>query len=149
MHILEKNQPKLHFRWLCFNHAPAAMRLLEKKLEKLENIDWRLLCLNPSAIHLIEKNLDKIGWKCLSENPAAIHLLEKNQDKIDWKWLSKNPAAIHLLEKNLDKVDWEYISGNPEIFEYDYASMSRPFTEELMKNRFHPDNIDKFEDWGH
>jgi len=26
--------------------------------------------------------------------------------------------------------------------------MTRPFTEELMQNRFHPSNIDKFEEWG-
>jgi hypothetical protein len=27
--------------------------------------------------------------------------------------------------------------------------MVRPFTEELMENRFHPKNLDKFESWGY
>jgi hypothetical protein len=27
--------------------------------------------------------------------------------------------------------------------------MVRPFTEELMENRFHPKNIGKFESWGY
>jgi hypothetical protein len=40
------------------------------------------------------------------------------------------------------------LSSNTSIFEYDYKNMVRPFTEELMANRFHPSNIDKFEDWG-
>jgi hypothetical protein len=55
---------------------------------------------------------------------------------------------MHLLEQNQDKIHWGLLSTNPGIFEYDYSKMSRPFTEELMQNRFHPDNLDKFESWG-
>jgi hypothetical protein len=80
-------------------------------------------------------------------NPAAIHLLKL--EDINWRWLSGNPAAIHLLESNQDKIDWNNLSANPSIFEYDYESMTRPFFEELMQNRFHPDNLDKFESWGY
>jgi hypothetical protein len=46
-------------------------------------------------------------------------------------------------------MDWVALSSNPSIFEYDYKAMKRPFTEELMQNRFHPRNIDKFEGWNH
>jgi hypothetical protein len=80
-------------------------------------------------------------------NPAAIHLLEANKDKINWDRLSYNPAAIHLLKENQDKIDWDNLSHNPEIFEP--IRILKPFTEELMQNRFHPDNLDKFEAWGY
>ena len=53
---------------------------------------------NPSAIPIIEKNMDKKNYfKFLSSNPNAIHILEKNPDKIHWDNLSYNPNAIHLL----------------------------------------------------
>jgi hypothetical protein len=81
-------------------------------------------------------------------NPGVVPLLEKNPHHIHWGWLSKNPSAIHILEKNPRLVYWNMLSSNTSIFEYDYKNMIRPFTEELMANRFHPSNIDKFEDWG-
>jgi hypothetical protein len=40
---------------------------------------------------------------------------------------------------------------NPSIFEYDYEAMRlrmKPVAEELMANRFHPRNFDKFVSWG-
>jgi hypothetical protein len=43
------------------------------------------------------------------------------------------------------------LSKNPFIFEYDYEAMRgrmRPLAEELMANRFHPRNFDKFVSWG-
>ena len=78
-----------------------------------------------------------------------MHLLEANQHLIDWTQLSTNPSAIHLLQKNQDKIDWFWISINPGIFEYDYEQMNKPFTEELMQERFNPRNLNKFEDWGY
>ncbi len=63
--------------------------------------------------------------------------------------MSRNPEAMDLLEKNQDKIHWGILSSNPGIFVYDYSKMSRPFTEELMQNRFHPKNLDKFEAWGY
>jgi len=57
------------------------------------------------------------------------------------------------LEKNLDKVNWNWLSRNPNIFTYDYKAMKdRMFRggikEDLMKDRFHPKNLDKFKGWG-
>ena len=66
--------------------------------------DWSCLSSNPSAIFILEKNLDKVDWMWLSKNLNAIHILENNIDKIKWKELSSNPNAIHLLEKNIDKI---------------------------------------------
>ena len=55
-------------------------------------------------------------------------------------------------------VDWEGCGWKafsmPFVFcEYDYDAMknhmySSGLFEQLMQNRFHPKNIDKFEDWG-
>jgi hypothetical protein len=81
-------------------------------------------------------------------NPGAIPLIEKNLDKINWTLLSENPAAIHILEQYPEKIYWPNFCKNPAIFEYDYPHMTRPFTEELMANRFHPNNLSKFEAWG-
>jgi len=120
----------------------------------LDKVDWYTLSENPSpsAIPLLEKNLDKVDWNWLSFNPNAIHLLEKNLDKVDWVRLSMNPNAIPILDKNLDKVDWAYLSENPNIFGYDYKAMKdKMFSgimEDLMKNRFHPRNIRKWKGWG-
>ena len=107
--------------------------------------------MNPAAIHLLEANLDKIGWIGLSMNPAAIHLLEANLDRISWYELSENPAAIHLLMQHPEKIHWPWFSRNPAIFTYDYDAMRTSRTglhEELIQNRFHPQNIRKFKDWG-
>ena len=97
-------------------------------------------------------NINNLDWSFLSGNPNAIDLLEKNQDKIDWNWLSINPNAIHLLEKNQDKIDWGFLSLNPNIFEIDYDflrnRLKNSFGEELMMDRFHPKNFDKWTDWG-
>ena len=88
-----------------------------------DRLNWKLLSINPAAIHLLEANLDKIDWDFLSTNSAAIHLLEANPDKIDWAELSENPAAIHLLEANQNKIEWWTLSVNPGIFTYDYDLM--------------------------
>jgi hypothetical protein len=59
-----------------------------------------------------------------------------------------------ILEKNLDKVDWEELSENPNIFVYDYEAMKIAmykeggFLEELMANRFHPNNMGMWKGWG-
>ena len=68
------------------------------------------------------------------------------------RWLSENPNAIHLLEQNQDKINWTRLSINPSIFTYDYKELKRrmkeTIAEDLMKNRFHPKNMDKWFGWG-
>ena len=122
----------------------------------VDNLNWANLAYNenPNAIHLLEQNLNKVNWDWLSRNPNAIHILEQNLNKLNWYWLSKNPNAIHILEQNLDKVKLSWLSDNPNIFIYDYKAMKdRMFgnggiKEDLMKNRFHPQNLYKFKGWG-
>jgi hypothetical protein len=60
-------------------------------------------------------------------------------NKLDWNWLSFNPNAIELLKKNQDKINWHHFSKNPNIFTYDYK---------LMSVIFHPENMNKWKDWG-
>jgi hypothetical protein len=71
--------------------------------------------------------------------------------------LYENPNAIHILEKNLDKIKYdtlEWLFTNPNIFTYDYEAMKNAmykeggFVEELMQNRFHPKNMEKWDGWG-
>jgi hypothetical protein len=56
-----------------------------------------------------------------------------------------------LLEKNLHKIDLGMLISNPSIFEYDYEAMRlrmRPLAEDLMADRFHPRNFEKWIGWG-
>ncbi len=82
----------------------------------INKLSWLFLSSNPSAIHILEQNIDDIDWRELSSNAAAIHLLEQYPDNIDWSNLSDNPSAIHLLEKNMDKIDWSNLSSNHNAF---------------------------------
>ena len=162
IHIIEANPEKIVWVYLCdrptdkrqkpdiidwyfLSATPTAIPYLKKNLDK---VNWNSLSRNPAAISILQQNQDKINWYLLSENPAAIHMLEANPEKIKWSNLCRNSAAIHILQQNTDKIDWSILSQNPAIYEYDYKNMTQPFTEELMANRFHPNNVDKFESWG-
>ena len=119
----------------------------------INKIDWLWLSKNSNAIELLKENQDKIYWERLSSNPNAIKLLKENQDKIDWRNLSLNPNAIDLLKENQDKICWWYFAKNPNIFTYDYNQMKENMknsgiAEELMAYIFHPDNMNKWIDWG-
>jgi hypothetical protein len=56
-------------------------------------------------VFIVDENED-LDWEGLSDNPSAIPILEQNLDKVCWDNLSKNPNAIPILEQNLDKVNW-------------------------------------------
>ena len=110
-----------------------------------ENVKFEDLSCNPSAIHILEQNMDKVDWEQLSKNPNAIHILEKHLDKVYWWNLSENPNAIHILEQNLDKVHWYYLCTNPNtihlLFKLDTGAMRencKLFAEKLAAYVFHP-----------
>jgi hypothetical protein len=68
--------------------------------------DWFHLSANPSAVHILEKNLDKVVWDQIAANPNAVHLLLERPEKInDYNktTLNENPSAIEYLEKNPQK----------------------------------------------
>ena len=115
-----------------------------------DKINWEILSTNINAIHLLESNPDKINWHYLSKNTNAIHLLEANQDKINWQAISANSGALKILERNQNMIDWLFLSINHNICTYDYDKMNEQcliYKEELIKNRFHPRNLNKFRDW--
>ena len=146
--------------WSILSRNPAAIHLLEENPEK---INWSELSANPDpyAIRLLENAIqinpyNNINWYLLSKNPGAIRLLEKYPERISWEHINENtnPEAIRLIETHWKKhahVCWVMLSENPIIFTYDYEEMTQTklrLHEELIRNRFHPNNIAKFEDWG-
>ena len=159
IHLLEKNLGKVS--WYSLSSNPNAIHILEENLDK---VYWSEVSQNPNAIPLLEKNLDKVDWYYLAgHNPNAIPLLEKHLDKMTtecWEQLSSNPNAIHIIEQNLEYMEsyWllcgAYLFENPNIFTIDYNAMKTNMykeggiAEELMQNRFHPRNINKFTNWG-
>ena len=57
-----------------------------------------------------------------------------------------------MLETNLDKIDWCILSSNPNIFKVNYEylneySLYMGINAEILSERFHPDNILKFNGW--
>ena len=77
---------EIYLYYFCDNTNINAMTIL-KTLDP-DNLDWRALSGNPSAIELLSlpENYHRINWKALSGNPSAIELLSlpENYDKIDW-----------------------------------------------------------------
>ena len=156
--ILEENPEKIDWSMLSANSA--AIHLIEENPEK---IDWSTLSANtaPAAIHRLEQEIrtnshNNIRRDELSKNPGAIRILETYPDCIDWFQINENsnPEAMRLIEAHWHKhhyISWYMLSKNPNIFTYDYAQMKETknrLHEELIRNMFHPRNMDKFEGWG-
>jgi hypothetical protein len=101
--------------YLCDNTNINAITIL-KTLDP-DNLDWKALSGNPSAIELLSlsENYNRIDWESLSGNPSAIKLLsiQEYYKKIDWNKLSGNLNAIELLVANKKNINWGNLSGNP------------------------------------
>jgi hypothetical protein len=102
----EKKNIDAYFFALCSNPNPIAIRILEKIVSMnvltLESAHWSELSENPSAISILEKNINNIIWSrlCANPNPKAIHLIERyNTLCLPEKYsiLSKNKNALHLV----------------------------------------------------
>ena len=152
--LLKNNFTKINWDSLFYNKHKDALELI---LHNLDKINWLLLSYSNSSkvLKLLQINQDQINWYALSNNksPLALKLLLENQDKINWNCLSKMHSfeAIQLLSHNPDKINWQELSENPFIFEYDYDSMRDHcsiFKDELLEDRFHPDNLVKMRGWG-
>jgi hypothetical protein len=102
--------------------------------------DYFYLSANPSAMHILEKNMNNINWYmfsknnsdralqimkempgvihfqalCMNTNPKVYELLLSQYTKIHWDMLSLNSAdfAIDLLMDNPHKIDWKFFSAN-------------------------------------
>ena len=105
------------WKYLCHNKSRWAMALIEKNLDVFDA--WDELSGNPFAIKLLERFPDRIDVKNLCLNPKAMHLLEKRIEHPDFSWelVSANPGAIDLLKRNLEKIDWIRLGMNPNAFE--------------------------------
>lgn len=99
----------------------------------------------------------KINWTGLCANPTegAITFLSSHIEMIDWVSLCKNKSVYteRVLRSNIDKIDLMTLSSNPAVWARDlFREMACRrcivFKDDLMNNRFHPDNISKFVDWG-
>ena len=106
---------EIYLYYFCDNTNINAITIL-KTLDP-DNLDWKALSGNPSAIELLSlpENYHRINWKALSGNPSAIELLSspENYKKIDWDELSGNPSAIKLLEAKKENINWGNLSQNP------------------------------------
>lgn len=142
--------------WAGLSSNINAISIIENNIDKLNEECWRNLSSNENAISIIKKNIDKLTdqcWALLSSNPQAIQFLEKNMDKVNWPNLSKNPNAIHILENNTENIIWGQLLKNPAIFIDEYQIDCREYfnkyvAEEIMMSIFHPNNFQKFKDWG-
>ena len=158
--MLRENLDNINWRNLCANESYPAMELLKGNLDK---IHWDILSCNPFAVGLLSENKEKIVWNRMYRNSGARELILEHLETFNenWKWLTiahwccSNPCLFDLVEELIEheqeKVGVFGLASNPAIFDYDYAAMWRRcmvFKEDLMKNRFHPDNMSKMEDWG-
>jgi len=144
--------------WEGLSSNINAISIIEKNIDKLNERCWRNLSRNPNpyAISIIENNIDKLNEECwaeLSSNRNAIQVLEKNMDKVNWSNLSGNQNAIHILENNKNNIIWGRLLENPSIFIDEYHIACRKYfnkyiVEEMMMSMFHPNNFQKFKDWG-
>jgi hypothetical protein len=134
-----------------------------EKLEKLEDLDldslnWMKLSVNPKAIRLLQKYPERIDMFWFASNPLCVSVLSvlsceiKERKRIEWYLLSLNVNGEPLLRENVEKIEWSLFSSNPSIFRINYRYLREQKSglfEELASNRFHPDNIHKFTEWGY
>jgi hypothetical protein len=129
-----------------------------EKLEKLEDLDldslnWMKLSVNPKAIGLLRKYPERIDMYWFASNPLCERVwLESKKRKEEWYLMSSNKNCVGLLCVFREEIDWRSFSGNPSIFTINYRYLrerNRGLFEELISNRFHPDNIHKFTEWGY
>ena len=110
-----------------------------------------------SMMEMLQVGYNKINWSGLSANSAdgALMFLESNIDKVYWPSLSGNPNAKteKLLRANPSQVDTDALAVNVGKWSWNLLRelawrRCMVFKEDLVKNRFHPDNMSKMEDWG-
>ena len=108
-------------------------------------------------MEMLQVGYNKINWSGLSANSedGALMFLESNLHNVYWPSLSGNPNAKteKLLRANASLVDMDALAVNVGKWSSNLLRelawrRCMVFKENLMKNRFHPDNVPKFVDWG-
>ena len=134
-----------------------------EKLEKLEDLDldslnWMKLSINPKAIRLLRKYPERIDMFWFASNPLCVEVLLSDKvllcdiEKRGCYLLSSNVNASALLRENAENIEWSLFSSNPSMFTINYTFLRErncELFEELASNRFHPDNIHRFVEWGY
>lgn len=111
----------------------------------VDEVDWNILCKNPSAMGILEEYPDQINYDALAENPSAVDFFESRHNYVKWQEM-KNPGfvdenfsgiplgynlvenmnAIHHIKKFVEKElqskyrnewFWTYLSSNPNAIE--------------------------------
>ena len=162
--LLRENPENIDWEYLGDNPNPDIVNIIK---ECAQEDNWLSFVSNRNLNEIWEGVLDyyllnhsdedesERFWKQISSNPSAkaISIIESNLDKINWCSLSSNPSALHILEQNKSKINADKLTQNPAIYVYNYEKIAKTMAEsdffkQLMENRFHPKNYDKFEDWG-
>jgi hypothetical protein len=102
---------KIDMKWLCANTSMHAIEILKAKSRKNpDELDWKRLSANPSAIEILTENVDRINWDEFSSNtsPDTITLFKRNVKKLNFAKLSSNPSAIYVLATNTYPVVENY-----------------------------------------
>ena len=163
--LLLNNHSKIDWRKLSLNRSSRVVDILREYPDK---VDWISLSINssPTAIKFLKENPDKISWYWLSHNitPMVNDFLKENPDKINWDVRrnirvlpsSRFPYGSHInwdkLSNGVSSNSWKILASMPNIFTYNYdvlkQRMENTFGKELIINRFHPKNMNKWEGWG-
>jgi hypothetical protein len=118
--FLKENPNRIDWDGLSGNTNPAAIPLIEKRIEE-ENQIKKKIEEEKKLYNLSHTKKDKVSWIALTANPNA-------QNKVGWRALSANPNAIDLIIKKikegirlneidwLKEIDWDALSKNPSIF---------------------------------
>lgn len=108
-------------------------------------------------VGMLNFGYNKINWRglCGNRSEGAMVFLMSNPEKIVWDEVSKNPSkhAEAVLRSNVENIDLHSLSSNigdwsSNLLRETVWHRCNIFKEDLMNNRFHPDNVSKFEEWG-
>ena len=112
-------------------NTPAVEGVIVDKYKN--NIDWNMLMNNPSAIHLLESNIDKTNMYGMAGNKNAMHLIEKAIEAEIAKSPTtvtkltpfvKNPNTLGLIKKydlfnsatrNANNIMYNLCYANPNV----------------------------------
>lgn len=137
---------KITFDTLSMNTHPAAIVLLE---QKLESAWWPWISENPQAMQIIKANPSKVIYGALAKNPhpEAVEMIkeifEESPNSVNFTNLSKNKSqrAIDFLMKNPDRACWINLMKNPTVTFRDLANANVTI-EDLVYLAANPNMID-------
>ncbi len=136
--MLEQNPKRIVADKLAYNRNPRACAILEFRLRFLNN-----LCAvseNPVMIPLLERHPHLIDWTAIAENPSAMHIIERELDRIPpvgWMMLSYNPGAERILRAHPDRISWMSLSRNAADWAVDMllANPERRYVRNMWLNQ--------------